>query len=136
MAMSLGGGSTRRPEMNVTPLIDVLLVLIIIFMVIVPLSPTGLDTRLPQEDSNEKPSSPPPPSNDVVITVQANKMVKLNQELMAVKDLSGRLKKSFSGTSSQVIFIRADRDLEYDDVAQVIDIAKGAGLRRIALMTK
>ena len=137
MAMSLGGGNTRqRAEMNVTPLIDVLLVLIIIFMVVIPQNSLGLDTKLPQQSTIENPQ-PETPSRDLVITVQANQMVRLNQDApLALAELGNRLQTLFGGAVGRVIFIRAEKDLDFQQVAEVIDVAKGAGLSRIALMTQ
>jgi biopolymer transport protein TolR len=136
MSMSLGGGSKspRRAEINVTPMIDVLLVLIIIFMVIQPSSSLGLNARIPQPP-DEKASSTAPPT-DVVITVEGNKRVRLNQEPLAIADLGIRLRTLFAGADSRVIFIRADKGLNFEEVAAVIDIVKGAGLNRTALMTQ
>jgi biopolymer transport protein TolR len=132
MAMSLGGGNTRKAEINVTPMIDVLLVLIIIFMVIQPSSSIGLDTQLPPQ--SDEASAPPAPRNELVITVQADRTVRLNQEPMfAVEDLGKKLRTVFA---NQVIFVRADKNLEYRQIAEVIDIAKGAGFTRVALMTQ
>ena len=130
MAMSLGGGNTRKAEINVTPMIDVLLVLIIIFMVIQPSSSLGLDTQLPPQ-SNEASSAP---KNELVLTVQADRTVRLNQEpTLAVEELGKRLRTVFT---NQVIFVRADKNLEYRQIAEVIDIAKGEGFTRVALMTQ
>jgi biopolymer transport protein TolR len=134
MAMSTGPGAHRKAELNVTPLIDVLLVLLIIFMVILPSNSHGLNTRIP-EPSDEGQQSAPAPTTDIVITVQADRMVRVNQESIAVADLAARLKTLFAN-ASQIIFVRADKDLEFEQVAEVIDIAKGAGMNRIALMTR
>jgi biopolymer transport protein ExbD len=136
MAMSLGGNGNSRPkaEMNVTPMIDVLLVLIIIFIIVLPSNSLGLDTRIPQKPDDKPSSSEPPPA--LVITVEGNKRVRLNQESLALEDLGARLKSLFAGTATQVIFVRADKGLNFEEIATVIDIAKGAGLNRIALMTQ
>lgn len=132
MAMSLGGGIRQRAEMNVTPLVDILLVLLIIFMVIQPSHSLGLKTEIPQ--SQTQASSTPRP--DIVITVQGDQTVRINQELLPLADLASRLKVIFAGASSQAVFVRADKDLEFREVAEVIDIARGAGLNQIGLMTR
>ena len=132
MAMSVGGGSHQKAEMNVTPLIDVLLVLIIIFLVVMPSLSHGLKTSVP-ETSDQKPSAP---RDDIVVTVVGNGTVRLNQESVALEDLDGRLKAVFKNAANHAIFVRADKDLDFQQVAEVIDIAKGAGLDRVALMTQ
>jgi biopolymer transport protein TolR len=132
MAISVGGGSHQKAEMNVTPLIDVLLVLIIIFLVVMPSLSHGLKTSVP-ETSDQKPSTP---RDDIVVTVVGNGTVRLNQESVALKDLDGRLKAVFKNAANHAIFVRADKDLDFQQVAEVIDIAKGAGLDRVASMTQ
>jgi len=130
MAMLLGGGAQRRAEINVTPLIDVLLVLLIIFMVITPTLSNGLDTSVPQP-SDQKPAAP---RDDVVITVQGGGTVRLNQESVAVADLDRRLRMLSRNWANPLVFVRAEKGLEFYQVAEVIDIAKGAGPYRVALM--
>lgn len=130
--MSLGGNSHQKAEMNVTPLIDVLLVLIIIFLVVQPQLSHGLKASAP-ESSNQTPSAP---RDDVVVTVLGDRTVRLNQDLVALEDLDSRLKDVFKNAPNHVIFMRAEKDLDFQYVAEVIDIAKGAGLERVALMPR
>jgi biopolymer transport protein ExbD len=131
MGMSVGN---QKAQINVTPMIDVLLVLIIIFLVITPVTPVGLKTQVPQPAPGD--AQPAPPSHDIVITVRGDHTVRLNQEPVELSDLHERLVRLFGSQADHVVFVRADRNLEFGQIAQVIDIAKGAGLNRIALMTQ
>ncbi len=128
MGMNLG----PRPEMNVTPMIDILLVLIIIFMVM-PHKSTGLDAQVPQPSSAAQPQAV---QQDIVLTVEGGGNVRLNQDSVAMNQLAPRLLAIFKITAKPVVFIRGKKDLAFEDVAQVIDIAKGAGFQRIALMNE
>jgi biopolymer transport protein TolR len=132
MAMSLGASPGRRAEMNVTPLIDVLLVLLIIFMVITPSLSIGLDARVPQPP-NQKSSAP---TDDIMIWVLGDGTVRLNEETVAITDLGKRLRDVFRIASDHVVFVRGDKKLDFEQVAEVIDIATGVGLDRIALVTQ
>jgi biopolymer transport protein TolR len=134
MAMSLGGNPRERAEINVTPMIDVLLVLIIIFMVITPLAPTGLHTLVPQAPTGT--ATPAPETQTVVVSVRGGDSVLLNQETVLLSDLPARLALVFRFAGNHVLFVRGDRNLEYRQVADVIDIAKGVGIDRVALMTR
>ncbi len=128
---------TRSPhhkaEINMTPMIDVLLVLIIIFMVITPLTPIGLRTLLPQ------PASPgredPVRLRDIVVTVGKDGLVLVNGERVGLSGLPDRLTRIFQARGDEVIFVRGDKELEFRRIAEVIDIAKGAGLQRVGLIT-
>jgi biopolymer transport protein TolR len=132
MGMSLGN-SGRKAEINMTPMIDVLLVLIIIFMVILPTVPTGLKTSLPQ---SPPPDAPQSATNDVVITVLGNGAVKLNDEPIDLAMLQVRLLQIFGTGANSVVFIRGEKNLEFAQIAEVIDIVKGAGVDRVGLMTR
>jgi biopolymer transport protein TolR len=133
MGMAVTGSPRDKAEINMTPMIDVLLVLIIIFMVITPLTPSGLRTLLPQ------PAQPGREHRvrltDIVVTVGKEGLVLVNGERVSLSGLPDRLKWIFQGRGDEVIFVRGDKELEFRQIAEVIDIAKGAGLQRVALMT-
>jgi biopolymer transport protein TolR len=132
MAMSLGGSPHGKAQINVTPMIDILLVLLITFMLIQPSLSTGFKAAVPQPPDRK----PSPPRDDIVISVLGDGTVRLNQESVAIRDLGGRLKAVLKNAGNHVIFVRGDRELDFQHIAEVIDIAKGAGLDRVALMTQ
>ncbi len=134
MGMAVGGSGGPKSDINMTPMIDVLLVLIIIFMVITPLTPKGLEALVPQ---------PPPPNQKpnlsdqrtVVIVVDKNHNYSVNNEPQAEEKLGDRLQEIFKTRAERVVFVKGDPELDFMWVAKAIDIAHGAGIDKVGLMT-
>jgi biopolymer transport protein TolR len=134
MAMSVGGSKGVVSEPNVVPLIDVLLVLIIIFMVITPRTPTGLKTLVPQPaPPNEKQTQPD--SRTIVVQVLANGQVKINQDDVSWTDLESRLSTIFASRADRIAFVKGDDSVEFAQVAHAIDLMRGAGIDHVGLIT-
>ena len=134
MSMAVGT-NTLKCDMNVTPFIDVLLVLLIIFMVIAPVTPKGLSALVPQP---AKPNEQPSQSDlrTVVISIEKDKSMKINQDAVTEADLQTRLEDIFKSRAERVVFVKGDPDLEYGPVANVIDTAHAAGIDKVGLMTQ
>jgi biopolymer transport protein TolR len=141
MAFSMAGGGPSNPQINVTPLIDVLLVLIIVFMVVVSMSKhKGLEAQIPQPAQDSQ-NQPVPIDRTIVIQViwgaqNQPPVLKINQDEVKWDDLQSRLHDIFKIRAERIAFVRGDDDVDFEYVADVIDIAREAGVERIGLLTK
>ena len=136
MAMSIGGpGGGPTSDMNVTPLIDVLLVLLIIFMVITPLTPRGVEALVPQ--MHQPAPVVPEPTTVVlqVLQIADSTVLKVNQDVVSWDDVSERLTEIYKTRAEKVLFVRGDDDVPFEAVARAIDIAHSAGVDKVGLMT-
>jgi biopolymer transport protein TolR len=140
MAMSMGGGGASAPQMNVTPLIDVLLVLIIIFMLIVVSErKEGFKAEIPQPPAN--PNSAPEPARTVVIQLADAKSgdlptLQINQRDVSWPDLKAQLADIFKTRAEKVAFVQGEDEVHFEYVAYVIDTARDAGVERVGLLPK
>ncbi len=137
MAMTTGGTGGQSADMNVTPLIDVLLTLLVIFMIITPVTPKGEKALIPQ--SPPKTAKPQPNNHSVVLQVLVGPkgvpQVKLNQQDVSWQDLPARLTDIYKLRAQKVMFVKADNNVPWQDVAVVIDEAHGAGVNKVGLIT-
>ena len=124
-----------KADINITPFIDILLVLLVIFMTITPLTPKGLPAQVPQPPP---PGAPPPKPDDTLIVVTIDKagVIKVNQDVTDIKELGPKLQGIFATRNERVMFVNAHPELLYKDVVDVIDVGKGAGVDKIGIMTE
>jgi biopolymer transport protein TolR len=134
MGMDVGNSHGALASPNIVPLIDILLVLIIIFMVITPRIPRGLDTLVPQPSPNQQ-QNQELENKTVVVQVNDGGKLKINNEDTTWDTLGTRMEQIFKDRAEKVAFVKGDKDVMFMDVARAIDIMKGAGIDKVGLIT-
>ena len=125
-----------KSQANITPLIDILLVLLVIFMVVTPTIPTGENAELPRPPAASQPK-PKRPEDTLVLKVASDRAISLNRiPLKSTAELSMKLRDIFATRADRTIYVTGSKDLEFDDIAQIIDAARGGGADRIGLVTE
>ena len=135
MGMQVGTSKGPRKDPNIVPFIDILLVLLIIFMVITPLVPKGLDALVPQPNPN-KDEAQQEDVRTVVVSIDSVGNLMINQDPVTKDQLGTRLYDIFKTRAERVMFVKGDPEILFQNVAEVIDIAKGAGVDKIGLITQ
>jgi len=134
MAMSGGSNEGLTNEINVTPMIDVLLVLLIIFMMVIPMSRKAIDLQLPDPTPDNTPQGPPPAQ--IVLEVLPGNVYKVNSQPIGKNDLQKRLKEIYDPRPEKIIFVKGDPAVKYSDVIWAMDAARGAGVKVIGVPPK
>jgi biopolymer transport protein TolR len=135
MGMQVGGKGGALAEMNVVPLIDILLVLLIIFMVITPTTPKGLEALVPQPSPPNQQQNQDIQAKTIVVQVMEGGKLKINQEDTTWDTLGGRLEDIFKQRAEKVAFVKGDESVIFSDVARAIDIMRRSGVDKVGLIT-
>jgi len=134
MSMNVGTKKGAMSDINITPYIDILLVLLIIFMVITPVRQMDLDVKVPQTSQGEEQGAVDP--NVIVVSIGESAQIAINQEETNIAQLGSKLQEIYSKRANKSMFVSASAKLPYGDVVKIIDIAKGAGVGDIGLLTE
>jgi biopolymer transport protein TolR len=135
--MAMGSGNATEGltnEINVTPMIDVLLVLLIIFMMVIPMSRKAIDLQLPDPTPDDTNQGPPP--SQIVLEVLPGDVFKVNSQPIAKNELQKKLKEIYDPRPDKIIFVKGDPAVKYSDVIAAMDMARGAGVKVIAATPK
>jgi biopolymer transport protein ExbD/biopolymer transport protein TolR len=141
MAMDLAGSPGKkgraRPEMNVTPLVDVVLVLLIIFMVITPLLAKQFWVHMPDkpDEQQAQPTPPDPTDGPIVVTVGDDGEIRINRDVVSRAEFQSKLRRVLAARRARKVFFDADDDAQFGQAAEVLDLARGGGAATIAVLT-
>jgi len=139
MGMAVGGGGDPKrpgPAMNVTPLVDVTLVVLIIFMVITPLMTKTFWLNLPPQDEEQKNEPPPEENQPLVMTIDKGGVIKVNQTTLELDEIPTRLPRMLAAQHQKVLYFDASDEVEYSKAMEALDLARQGGARSIAILTK
>jgi biopolymer transport protein TolR len=132
MSMTVGPSGSLKADINITPLVDVVLVLLIIFMVITPLVQVGYDTKVPPK--TESTAVPPPATDQIIIRMEPDGRIFINKEEVAERDFPNRLRDVLKNRESKVTFFAAAGDLPYDRVMSFMDMCRNSGAQNIGIV--
>ena len=132
MAMNVGGSGGPKSDINITPLVDVVLVLLIIFMVITPIVQMGYGVQVPPKVETSAPV--PQDSNQVIVRLDADGRPWINKQQLSMADFPAKLREVLTGRSSKVVFFAADGELTYDRVADFMDICRDNGAQNLGIV--
>jgi biopolymer transport protein TolR len=131
MAMNVGGSGGVRSEINITPMVDVILVLLIIFMVSVPLLQMGYPVQVPPKVITQ---APPPMEDQIIVRMDAQGQTYINKQMIPRAQFGGRLRETLQGRQAKVVFFAADGELDYDKVADFMDEVRDSGAENLGIV--
>jgi len=134
MSMAVGGKKGPKSDINITPYIDILLVLLIIFMVITPVKQMDLDVKVPQQVNPEDQKKQVVDPSVIVVSIGESMQIAINNENTSISQLGPKLQEIYSARANKNMFVSASAKLPYGDVVRIIDIAKGAGVGDVGLL--
>ncbi|MBI5375291.1 MAG: biopolymer transporter ExbD [Candidatus Schekmanbacteria bacterium] len=135
MSMDVGGKGVKN-EINVVPLIDIVLVLLVIFMVVTPLMQKGIDINIPEKSTSQKKPDKEDKKKTLVVSIRPDSSIDVNSEGVARAELEGKLREMLSTRDDKTVFIKAAGSLIYGSIIEVMDICKAAGVKTIAIITE